>query len=130
MPLFFEVDGDRLARAIHIDEKHQRVFEAVNLYLDRILKARREEDVRPDVWCVVIPDDVRKYCRPKSLVAAEERTITTKRLNAKYAKSLFAEPSLFPEENEIARAYHYEVNFRNQLKARLLDLDSPIQVVL
>jgi len=36
---------------------------------------------------------------------------------------------MFPEENEFARPYQYEVNFHNQLKARLLNTQSPVQVI-
>lgn len=127
--LFFEIDEHRLLNAIRLDDKHQRVYEAVNIYLERILKARREEEVNPDVWCIVIPDEVRKYCRPRSFVEQVQRVKAESRLDPAYAKSLQLEPSLFADENELAKAYHYEVNFRNQLKARLLELGSPIQVV-
>src|SRR5205814_6872058 len=38
-------------------------------------------------------------------------------------------PSLFEEENRAAVAYHYDVDFRNQLKARLLDRLVSTQII-
>jgi hypothetical protein len=51
------------------------------------------------------------------------------RLSLSYARKLRAEPSLFPEDNILAQPYHYDVHFHNQLKARLLEHNTPTQII-
>ncbi len=36
---------------------------------------------------------------------------------------------MFVEDNEAAQMYRYEINFHHQLKARLLDIRSAVQIV-
>ena len=124
-----EVPADALTDAVHITDKHQRVYEAVGLYEGRIRSAIRDEDVKVDLWFVIVPDDVYRYCRPKSNVEPGLRVSAPSSLNLKTAKRLFVNPSLFEEDNVAAVPYQYEVNFHNQLKARLLEYGQPIQVV-
>jgi hypothetical protein len=50
-------------------------------------------------------------------------------LGKKGAKSILKHGSMFVEEMEAAAIYEYELNFHNQLKARLLDTGEVIQVV-
>lgn len=123
------IDERTLSRAILIDDGHRRVYEAVNVYLAQIEKTLREEDVRPDVWCVIVPDDVRRYCSPRAVIDPALRITTPKNIGARFAKQLHSAPSLFPEENALAKPYQFEVNFHNQLKARLLKSQIPIQVI-
>jgi hypothetical protein len=58
-----------------------------------------------DLWFVVIPDEVKKYCRPQSTVELSLRQKADVRLPASYARSLQTAPSLFEEENRAAIAY-------------------------
>ena len=62
-----KVDSKGLLDACHIGDVHQRVHRVVRLYTDRILQARNEDE-RADVWFVVVPDEVYRRCRPKSVV--------------------------------------------------------------
>lgn len=116
-----EIPIEDIEKAVHLDDKHQRVFKTVDLYSSRILKAVREEDIQVDLWFVIVPDIVYIYCRPKSSVEAWHRITTDRKMSIKYAQTLLTQPSLFPQDNVDARPYHYEVNFHNQLKARLLE---------
>jgi hypothetical protein len=50
-------------------------------------------------------------------------------LGKRAAQTILREGSLFPEDVEAAAIYEYELNFHNQLKARLLDTGQIIQVV-
>jgi hypothetical protein len=129
LALAIEVDEAELLRYIHLDDKYQRVFKAVEVYSRVIAEAQREEDTAVDLWFIVVPDEVHRYCRPKSFVEIATRVAAEGRLNPSYAKSLVNAPSLFPEHNIAALAYHYEVNFHNQLKARVLENQVPIQIV-
>ncbi len=92
-------------------------------------KYLREEDARPAFWFAVVPDEVYKYGRPKSSVLVKLRTPGTQRLGIKAARSILSQGSMFAEEMEAAAIYEYELNFHNQLKARLIDTYQVIQVV-
>jgi len=43
--------------------------------------------------------------------------------------SVRAQAPLFPEDNILAQPYHYDVHFHNQLKARLLEHNTPTQII-
>ncbi|HUV30415.1 MAG TPA: hypothetical protein VMY05_04895 [Acidobacteriota bacterium] len=127
--LELEVCTETLNRQLRLDDKYQRVFETVDLFVKPIATALREEETTVDVWCVMIPDEVKTYCRPKSFVQVDRRIVARSKLPFKYAKKLRNEPSLFKEDNIKARPYHYEVNFHNQLKAKLLEYNAPTQII-
>jgi hypothetical protein len=50
-------------------------------------------------------------------------------MNKVAATRLLREPGLFSDDNELARIYLYDLDFHNQLKARLLDCMAAVQVV-
>lgn len=129
------IDEDELKSRLYQDDRHQRVYETVELFADAILRVHREEEAKPDIWFVVIPDDVRKYCRPQAVVEANLRHearrhfATALKDNVRLARKLQTSPSLFSEQNDAAEPYAYKEHFRNQLKARLLIDRIPTQVV-
>lgn len=128
--LTLEVNEEELKAHLFLDDRHQRVFETVNIFAERITRALTEEEIKPDLWFVVIPDIVRKYCRPKAMIEPAVRQDAKRYFSSvKQAKSLYRAPSLFREENEAAEAYFYKEHFRNQLKARLLVHRISTQVV-
>jgi len=119
--LTLEIGDDEIDKHLYLDDRHQRVYGTVNVFADRILKARKEEEVKPELWFVVIPDRVRKYCRPGATVEPEVRREALVHFrNAGRARSFLETRSLFAELEEAAPAYLYEEHFHNQLKARLL----------
>src|SRR5262245_60836967 len=124
-----EVPDDELRSVLFIDDPAQRVYKTVELYSRRIVDVLREEEARPDVWYIVIPDDIYRYCRPKSRISSDLAVETTPPASVKYLKSLAEEPSLFAEDNAAAVPYQYESDFHNQLKARLLSHQVPTQIV-
>src|ERR1700693_2110387 len=94
-----KVDEEQLKNCLFQDDRYLRVYDTVNLFADAIIKAQTEEEAKPDIWFVVIPDDVRKYCRPKSIIEPDVR-IEAKRYfarnlqrNISRAKDLLAQPS-------------------------------------
>ena len=124
------IDTKQLEACLYLDNRPTRIFQTVKLFAEQITKAHREEEVKPDLWFVVIPDDVKKYCRPKSPpVDAGVRQEALKRFSTRRAakqamRRLEEEPALFPEMDveveEAVEPYRYAEHFRNQLKARLL----------
>jgi len=123
------VPDDDIHDAVYLDDPHQRVHGTVSVFPQRILDTIRQEETSPDFWFVVIPDVVYENCRPRSRVARDVRIKTTWRLKPSTARGLRDYPSLFEEENRIAEAYEYDLDFHNQLKARLLCTQSLTQIV-
>jgi hypothetical protein len=119
--LTLAVDETEIKAKSGLDERHLRVYETVNVYANAIEDALTKEEAKPDVWFIVIPDYVRRYCRPKAVVAPEDRIEAVRYFkSAKLAATAYDEPFLFNELNEDAEPYLYKEHFRNQLKARLL----------
>ena len=115
---------------LYLDEPHQRVYGTVGVFAKRILEAIREETEKPELWFVVVPDKVWKYCRPNSVVEPEMRQQAIRSFKqARQAKTFYETRSLFPEMEQEAVAYVYEEQFHNQLKARLLDAMVLTQIV-
>lgn len=127
--LALEVAHEALIGTLFLDDRHQRVYQVVNLYADKIVESLRSEDSEVDVWFVVIPDDVYLYCRPRSRVPAGLQIEAPRRMSPTTGRRLQREPSLFEEDNILAVAYHYDVDFHHQLKARLLQHLAPTQIV-
>lgn len=124
-----KISEQKILETIRIRDRHQAIYNTVSLFEDEIRRYINEEDSPVDVWFVVVPEEVYKYGRPQSRVPGSLAEETPVKMNAKLAKKLATEPSLFDEDNQIAELYHYELNFHNQLKARLLDTKAVVQVV-
>ena len=128
--LTITVDPEELSQRVVLENAHERVYQTVELYADPLRRTRTDEEVKPDVWFVVVPDIVRKYCRPKAIVEPELRRMGSRMFSStKEAQSFLSSPSLFAEQNVAARPYSYKEHFRNQLKARLLGSYIATQVV-
>lgn len=112
-----------------LDDRHQRVFRTVDLYARRISETIVEQEIPVDLWFVVVPDDVHRYCRPQSSVEGNRRIAVESKMSSSYARKLLLGPSLFPEDQANALPYHYDVNCHHQLKARLLTQRVPTQIV-
>jgi hypothetical protein len=128
--LSYEIDEAELKAKAGLDDRAQRVYQTVDLFAKAIAKARQDEESQPDVWFIVIPDYVRRYCRPEGIVDPQDRQIAIKYFGSKkQAKSAYTEPFLFADMNEAAQQYLYKEHFRNQLKARLLSEKVATQVL-
>lgn len=124
------VDAIELHRAICMEDRHQAIHKAVSLYADAITTSIRERsEVSIDLWIAVIPEEVYRLGRPQSKVTKDERQQSDLLMNKKAATRLLSEPSLFDVDNRAAEIYLYELNFHNQLKARLLQHKVVVQVV-
>lgn len=128
--LALEIDERELKSKCGLDDKHQRVFQAVDLFANAIIDAIRNEESKPDVWFIVVPDYVRRYCRPEGIVDPADRHEWQRYFkSAKQAKTLYDAPSLFAEANSLAEPYFFKEHFRSQLKARLLEHKVATQIL-
>jgi hypothetical protein len=123
-----EVSDAMLAREIRLSDRHQAVYNTVDIFLNELSRYGREEDLDIDLWFVVVPEDLYRYCRPMSLPPEEERVAVSSLVDRKSARALSRTPSLFDDFNQDAEPYFHEVNFHNQLKARLIQ-EAPRPVV-
>ncbi len=119
----------KILDTIRIRDRHQAIYNTVTLFEQEIRRYMNEEDSAVDLWFVVVPEEVFKYGRPQSKVPGSIAEDAPAQMNARLARKLVSEPSLFEEDNEIAELYNYELSFHNQLKARLLDIKAVVQVV-
>lgn len=123
------IQNKELYDRLYLDDKHQRVYKTVDLYEKGIVDAINNEEQKVDIWFVIVPDAVYKYCRPKSYVESDIRLKADHKMSPSSAKKYYEEPSLFEEDNITAIPYQYDVHFHNQLKARLLEKQVPTQVL-
>lgn len=124
-----KVPEKRILETIRIKDRYQAIYNTVSLYEDEIRRHLREEESSVDVWFVVVPEEVHKYGRPKSSVPNSIAQPSPILMDQKQARSLDTQHSLFEEDYQNAEIYKYELNFHNQLKARLLDTKEVLQVV-
>lgn len=101
---------------LNFRDNHQRVHNLSNLYVNPIIKYHNQEEYPIDVWFLIIPDDIYKYCRPKSRIESNDNVI---QVGIK-SKLLRRNETFFEDINELQEAYKYELNFHNQVKAKLL----------
>lgn len=124
------VDEAELRQALFDADRHQGMFSTVNLFAKEIARHQHENEATIDIWFIVVPEYVYTYGRPLSRIPSSERVEVDRDINRKLAEKIHSTPSLFPEDNDAAIPYRYELNFHNQLKARLLEQgNAVVQVV-
>jgi hypothetical protein len=114
------VDDKDIDVAIYQSDRHQRVYKAVDLFAERMIRAKRDEEASPDIWFVVIPDRVRQNCRPRSSVQASIRIESEHLVSPRAAADVEEQPFMFAEMNAASEPYQFEPHFHHQLKSRLL----------
>ena len=121
----YEIADNEIMANVNDVDQHKRVFKIVNLYLEKIkMIAERDENIK--VVVCVEPDLVWKNCRPKSTIRRDDATgsrVTAKEITElrKYAGDLFGSY----EEDQ----YDYSIDFRRQLKARVMKYRIPVQLI-
>ena len=121
-----DVPENEISKYLRYKDGHQRVHNLSNLYVDALMRYQKQEDVPVNMWFVVIPDEVYKYGRPKSRIPSAEDNIGVSLNRAgRQPGRMF----LFGEMNKLKDAYDFEINFHNQLKAKLLKDKIITQVV-
>lgn len=91
--------------AIRIDHRHEAIKKTVDVYALGIEEfLNQDSDVTPDLWYVVVPDEIYRWGRTKSAPPVGERVRGAATLPKRTAKALLKQPSMFGEENEEAAA--------------------------
>lgn len=121
------LESTAIRNAASISNRTEAIRTTVQLYENAIVEYLRTEEVRPDVWCVVIPEIVFTYGRPE-VIGPKETTKSTL-MPEKMAAGFLKDGSLFPKLTKEAETYLFVKNFHHQLKAQLLDREVVIQIV-
>lgn len=115
------INAQSIRSAIRIRNRHEAIKKTVDIYADAIADfLSNEADVTPDLWFVIVPDEVYLWGRPTKSPPVAERIEGDARMRDKDAREFLDTPSLFKSDNEEAELQLYDLNFHNQLKARLL----------
>lgn len=114
------ISKERLSNALRIENRHEAVKSAVDLYVEELIAEHDRNESPPEFWFIVIPEEVYRLGRVQSSVPVKERVSGNVLISQKRAKRLEREPSLFGDEEEQAIVFKYSRDFRRQLKARLL----------
>lgn len=122
------VNEVELFRHLYDQDQHYRVYYVSEQFAKAIIQHKRDEHPTVDIWFVVIPDEIYRYCRPNSVVPANLIT-HKKELTTTFAKEFISDPSLFDSITNEIEPYRFEVNFREQLKSKLLKHQIPTQVI-
>lgn len=121
-----DISENEVNRFLHYADGHQRVYNLSNLFADELIKYTKEEERPVTVWFVVIQDDIYKFGRPKSKLPKSADNI---KLGLRKSDRNSSQPFLFEELTELQDAYEYEINFHNQLKAKLLNDKIVTQII-
>ena len=118
------LDEQRLADAAHLREPNERVHAVADFYINAMEVIAKRDEHFSLILCVV-PDFVFKYCRPQSRVDHPTGdAISASRVTQRKAGQLEIFESWDPD------LYEFSLDFRNQIKARALAFEPPIQIIL
>jgi hypothetical protein len=117
------IDRESLLHTARINDPNQRAYRVVDAYLKAIQRLAQRDEAISVIICVV-PDEIWRNCRPRSIVADPIGKKPPSRERALRQK----QPDLFGEYQP--EEYEYSVDFRRQLKARAMPAGIPLQIVL
>lgn len=116
------VDEQKLAAAVSQNDEHERVYSVVNLYLDA-MRVAKKRDESFHVFVCVVPDIVYTNCRPRSHI----RDGVGLKIGWQQKKRRAVMADFFDTYDPYQ--YTYSVDFRRQIKARVMELGVPIQII-
>jgi hypothetical protein len=118
-----EIAEGRLADLARNIDPSRRAADVVDIYLDAIRRIT-VGDARADLIVCIVPDLVYENCRPESHV----KNPTGIRISSHERKArAMGQTDLFdPVDPKI---YRYSVDFRRQIKARVMEYKTPIQII-
>lgn len=124
------IDEKDINKYLKYTDSHQRVHNWVNLYVDKLNEYLNTEEVPVDVWLVIIPQCIFQFGRPNSKIK-KDNTTNSIGLKPKDRNSnmLFLFPDMQEERDSLNEAYQFEVNFHNQLKAKILSSKIITQII-
>lgn len=123
-----DIKIEDIDKHLHNKDSYQRVYNLVDIYISKIIQYTKQEEIPVDIWFIVIPENIYLYGRPNSRIPSSILNFSTG-LNKRERESDQLNLFYQDEINTLKLAYQYEVNFHNQLKARLLQSKIITQIV-
>jgi len=120
------IDRVEIDTFLKYTDSHQRVFNLTDLFAGKLKIYYEQEDIPVTVWFVAIPDEIYQYGRPKSKIPSDDSNI---KVGLKKSERNPNQVFLFDYLNELKEAYNFEINFHNQLKAKLLSDKIVTQII-
>lgn len=124
------IEEEDIDRYLKYEDSHQRVHNWVNLYVEKLNDYTNKEEIPVDVWLVIIPQCIFQYGRPNSRIPKGANNVS---IGLKPKERNSNELLLFPDQQEerdiLNEAYKFEINFHNQLKAKILDSKIITQII-
>lgn len=115
-----KIAENAIQAAIHIGNRPEAIKKTVDLFVKPLVDFANQEEASTKMWFVIVPEIIYKLGRPNQVVPKALQTPGTVTVSRKRAIQLQTEPSFFPDEEEEAEIYKFGLDFRRQLKARLL----------
>jgi len=112
-----DVPRTEIDKFLKYSDGYQRVHNLCSLFTERLIDYQKREEVPVHVWFVAIPDAIYTYGRPNSRIPASSDNISLGLPKQDWNGN---QTFLFDEMEGLKDAYAYEINFHNQLKAKLL----------
>ena len=122
-PSFAEAfDRTKLLEASRLRDPNRRAHAVVDFYV-QVINRLKERDERFDVVLCIVPDLIWKNCRPKSTI--QDGIGSSPSLHERTVRRV--QPDLFGSYR--TEEYELSVDFRRQLKARVMEAGIPVQIV-
>ncbi len=121
-----DVPRNSIDEFLKYTDGHQRVYNLTNLFANKLIKYLKEEEIPITVWFVAIPDEIYQFGRPKSKIPKSD---SNKSFGLRKKERDPSAMFLFDDMNELKDAYDFEINFHNQLKAKLLNEKIVTQII-
>lgn len=120
----YPINRDKLIEASRHRDAHERAFKVVEYYLEGLRRASIRDE-KPGVAICIVPDEVWLHCRPESRVATPVGPfVSRKGIRSRKSGQLEMFDSFDPDQ------YWLSPDFRRQLKARAMELEIPVQIIL
>jgi hypothetical protein len=119
------VDTAKLIRASRDFDSSKRAYDLVNIYLDGIRTVVKRDET-PKVIVCVVPEEVWMNCRPESRIP---ETLGVGEKISAYEKSVRRSGQASLLDPYDPAQYKLSVDFRRQLKARVMEHSIPVQIV-
>lgn len=122
-----QVEPSSLELLFRYTDDHVRIANIVDLYVDKLIQYKEENEYPISLWFVIIPDMVYQLCRPMSKVAKSQDNLNVgiKDINTRLNEGLFEDDSI----KRMRAAYNYDKDFHDQLKIKLLSHGILTQVI-
>lgn len=118
------LDRDALIEAARKKDSHERCFAVVDHYMAGFEMSQKRDESAAVVICLV-PDEVKRNCRPESRVANPSDTGISR---DEKARRRSGQRGLFDDDFN-REQYLLSPDFRRQLKARAMAFNVPLQIV-